>query len=64
MGIEPTSSAWKAEVLPLNYTRLFLNPHYIKSNDSHCLRLAPNNGLNRTISAFIGRAKILTVCSH
>jgi hypothetical protein len=23
MGIEPTSSAWKAEVLPLNYTRLF-----------------------------------------
>ena len=25
MGIEPTSSAWKAEVLPLNYTRLFLS---------------------------------------
>ena len=24
MGIEPTQSAWKAEVLPLNYTRL---PH-------------------------------------
>ena len=23
MGIEPTQSAWKAEVLPLNYTRLF-----------------------------------------
>ncbi len=23
MGIEPTSSAWKAEVLPLNYTRIF-----------------------------------------
>ena len=22
MGIEPTSSAWEAEVLPLNYTRL------------------------------------------
>ncbi len=21
IGIEPTSSAWKAEVLPLNYTR-------------------------------------------
>jgi hypothetical protein len=21
MGIEPTPSAWKAEVLPLNYTR-------------------------------------------
>jgi hypothetical protein len=23
MGIEPTPSAWKAEVLPLNYTRSF-----------------------------------------
>ncbi len=22
MGIEPTTSAWKAEVLPLNYTRI------------------------------------------
>ena len=22
MGIEPTLSAWKAEVLPLNYTRV------------------------------------------
>ena len=26
MGIEPTSSAWKAEVLPLNYTRRKLTP--------------------------------------
>ena len=24
MGIEPTTSAWKAEVLPLNYTRIFI----------------------------------------
>ena len=24
MGIEPTLSAWEAEVLPLNYTRLLL----------------------------------------
>ncbi len=23
MGIEPTSQAWEARVLPLNYTRLF-----------------------------------------
>ncbi len=22
MGIEPTTSAWEAEVLPLNYTRI------------------------------------------
>jgi hypothetical protein len=25
MGIEPTTSAWKAEVLPVNYTRKFLS---------------------------------------
>lgn len=25
MGIEPTTSAWKAEVLPLNYTRNLLS---------------------------------------
>ena len=24
-GIEPSSSAWKAEVLPLNYTRKYIN---------------------------------------
>src|SRR5579862_338138 len=24
MGIEPTLSAWKAEVLPLNYARIFI----------------------------------------
>ena len=25
MGIEPTCSAWKADILPLNYTRIVLN---------------------------------------
>jgi hypothetical protein len=24
MGIEPTRSAWKAEILPLNYTRIMV----------------------------------------
>jgi len=28
MGIEPTPSAWKAEVLPLNYTRLAPLPYH------------------------------------
>jgi hypothetical protein len=28
MGIEPTLSAWKAEVLPLNYTRLLMGSGY------------------------------------
>ncbi len=29
MGIEPTCSAWEADVLPLNYTRIALDytPH-------------------------------------
>jgi hypothetical protein len=27
MGIEPTCSAWKADVLPLNYTRDSLRPY-------------------------------------
>ena len=28
MGIEPTQSAWKAEVLPLNYTRIYFDKRY------------------------------------
>ena len=29
MGIEPTTYAWEAQVLPLNYTRFKLcTPHY------------------------------------
>src|SRR5579862_4036837 len=34
MGIEPTSSAWKAEVLPLNYTRL--TDVASESSAAHC----------------------------
>ena len=32
MGIEPTSSAWKAEVLPLNYTRKIILPSAVAYN--------------------------------
>ncbi len=35
MGIEPTLSAWKAEVLPLNYTRLWW-----REEDSNLRRLS------------------------
>ena len=31
MGIEPTSKAWEALVLPLNYTREFTHPSSINS---------------------------------
>ncbi len=34
MGIEPTLSAWKAEVLPLNYTRKSNTP-----TDDYALKL-------------------------
>ena len=38
MGIEPTSSAWKAEVLPLNYTR-----NLVKKLPITCIRLNPDH---------------------
>ena len=37
MGIEPTSSAWKAEVLPLNYTRNPLLCVFLLLNSSNTL---------------------------
>ncbi len=37
MGIEPTLSAWKAEVLPLNYTRAY-NPIWWRGKDSNLRR--------------------------
>ena len=47
MGIEPTLSAWKAEVLPLNYTRSFLFSHcpcnsniWWRGQDSNLRRLS------------------------
>ena len=33
MGIEPTQSAWKAEVLPLNYTRLMSRARTVPRDD-------------------------------
>ena len=46
MGIEPTSSAWKAEVLPLNYTRSYRDAHraapqsWWRGEDSNLRRLS------------------------
>ena len=40
MGIEPTTSAWKAEVLPLNYTRI---------------KMAVPTGIEPAISCVTGR---------
>ena len=49
MGIEPTLSAWKAEVLPLNYTRLLTT--------SYCI----STGGGGRIRTFEGRAVRFTV---
>ena len=43
MGIEPTPSAWKAEVLPLNYTRL-TNPTICRSQKLAAYRLSLTAG--------------------
>jgi hypothetical protein len=39
MGIEPTPSAWKAEVLPLNYTREGPKPRIAEQADKRCRRV-------------------------
>ena len=50
MGIEPTTSAWKAEVLPLNYTRVhnafksITNFHWSERQDSNLRPPAPKAG--------------------
>jgi hypothetical protein len=40
MGIEPTLSAWKAEVLPLNYTRMYGVSGGFRTHDFQLRRLA------------------------
>jgi hypothetical protein len=49
MGIEPTLSAWKAEVLPLNYTRV---PTILK-NLSGGGRIRTFEGVSRQIYSLI-----------
>jgi len=51
MGIEPTLSAWEAEVLPLNYTRASLDSRV--SRTAFKLRARPKNGPIRAIQARI-----------
>ena len=44
MGIEPTYSAWKADALPLNYTRVCPRRGYAKGDDAAGLsRLSGKN---------------------
>ena len=63
MGIEPTTSAWKAEVLPLNYTRIDIHfpnsvetPHCHASSSSSIIQRC---GMRRGNSQLIHRS----ICS-
>ncbi len=52
MGIEPTSSAWKAEVLPLNYTRNLAKKLLItcnSQNPGHPTRTVPPHSTSAKI---------------
>src|ERR687884_361132 len=42
MGIEPTRPAWKAGVLPLNYTRMMINNDGREDRIRTCDPLVPN----------------------
>jgi hypothetical protein len=46
MGIEPTSSAWKAEVLPLNYTRR-LAKSVLRSSENYQQRVTSSSGAQK-----------------
>ena len=54
MGIEPTSSAWKAEVLPLNYARkaprlpCLIRPEFVFLEDADNPMLCGGGGRIRT----------------
>ena len=41
MGIEPTPSAWKAEVLPLNYTAVYPDARHAASKHGGGGRITP-----------------------
>ena len=48
MGIEPTPSAWKAEVLPLNYTRSASRPVPVEAYASHSPDMVEGVGFEPT----------------
>lgn len=59
-GIEPAPSAWKAEVLPLNYARLTRMPEGLAKHPwQHCLKIWWR-GKDSNLRSFRGR---FTVCS-
>ncbi len=60
VGIEPTPSAWKAEVLPLNYTRLPALTPACRDRPAKLLHRNWWRGKDSNLRSFRGR---FTVCS-
>ena len=52
MGIEPTCSAWKADILPLNYTRIS-DRHYYNKCLSNCQEFFEKKSIYLYINFFI-----------
>ena len=64
MGIEPTPSAWKAEVLPLNYTRMEgagFEPAKAKPSD---LQSDPFDRSGTPPDTLINFLKLLSICQQ
>ena len=65
MGIEPTSSAWEAEVLPLNYTRRASNAGSLLGNDSMPFPVPVNCGFGKMhFTSLLTLAGYSSVCGH
>ena len=69
MGIEPTHPAWKAGVLPLNYTRikyshksLVISQQFLKLLTLDSWLLTASTGGEGRIRTSVGRASRFTVC--
>jgi hypothetical protein len=59
MGIEPTTSAWKAEVLPLNYTRTL----FFKLYTSEAILSFPLPAAKRSQSVEATCSRFITFCT-
>ena len=60
MGIEPTSSAWEAEVLPLNYARAALKYMLARSHREGLDRLNSQSGQHTLPRSFVRRSGRIT----
>ena len=57
MGIEPTSTAWKAEVLPLNYTRTLTPQKRELTGRSRCRSAGCSSGGGGRIRTYEGMSQ-------